>query len=102
MGVLEAVQQSYGPAAPTKILFGIFAQRTEAYRARIKAGTLTERAAAFARLRGEEGYMAEFESGEPSAPEEKPRRDGASDATGSRPAGPVGAPHADRRTLFAH
>ena len=59
--VLECVQQAYGPAAPTKILFGIFAQRTEAYRARLPAGTLRERADALAKLRDADGYMSDLE-----------------------------------------
>ena len=63
--VLEAVQSTYGPAAPTKILFGIFGQRTEAYRAKIKFPGLEERAECLARLRDAEGYMAELERGEP-------------------------------------
>ena len=61
--VLEAVQQAYGPAAPTKILFGIFAQRTEAYRPKIPAAALAGRAEALAQLRDVDGYMAEFEGG---------------------------------------
>ena len=64
--VLDAVQSTYGPAAPTKILFGIFAQRTERYRARIKGSTLAERARSFAQLRDAEGCMVEFDAGEES------------------------------------
>ncbi len=63
--VLEAVQSTYGPAAPTKILFGIFAQRTEAYRAKIKFPGLEERAECLARLRDVEGYMADLDRSEP-------------------------------------
>lgn len=66
--VLESVQQTYGPAAPTKILFGIFAHRADSYRARIKGATLAERARAFAGLREAEGYMSEFEGGDASMP----------------------------------
>ena len=58
--VLEAVEKNYGPAAPTKILFGIFAQRTEAYRVQLQLPSLDERARALVRLRDAEGYMAEF------------------------------------------
>lgn len=61
--VLEAVQQAYGPAAPTKILFGIFAQRTAAYQAKLPAANLPERAETLAQLRDVDGYMAEFERG---------------------------------------
>ena len=65
LGVLEAVQQTYGPAAPTKILFGIFAQQAERYRAKVRGKTLEERAGSLAKLRDEEGYMAELERDEP-------------------------------------
>ena len=58
--VLEAVEKNYGPAAPTKILFTIFAQRTEAYRVRLQLPTLDERARTLTRLRDTDGYMAEF------------------------------------------
>ena len=62
--VLEAVQSTYGPAAPTKILFGIFGQRTEAYRAKIKFSELEARAESLTRLRDAEGYMSELKRGE--------------------------------------
>ena len=66
LGVLEAVQQTYGPAAPTKILFGIFAQQAEAYRKRVQGATLDERAENLVRLRDEEGYLSELERDEPA------------------------------------
>lgn len=63
MAVLDSVQQSYGPAAPAKLLFTIFGQRADKYRASLDAGLpLPERAAQFAQLRNAEGYMAEFEN----------------------------------------
>ncbi len=58
--ILDAVQQSYGPSAPTKLLFGLFAQRAKTYRAKLEPGDLTTRAEALARLRDADGYMAEF------------------------------------------
>ena len=62
LGVLEAVQQTYGPAAPTKILFGIFAQQTERYRKQVQgAVSPEERAKRLAQIRDEDGHMAEFE-----------------------------------------
>ena len=64
LGVLDAVQQTYGPAAPPKILFGIFGQQAERYRAKVRGGTLEERAASLAKLRDEEGYMAELDRDE--------------------------------------
>ena len=58
--VLEAVQQTYGLAAPTKLLFGIFNQRAEYYRRKIQFPGLAERVDTLARLRDAEGYMAEL------------------------------------------
>ena len=65
--VLDAVERTYGLAAPTKILFGIFAQRTEGYRTKIGLPTLPERARALVKIRDAEGYMAEFLGGDPPA-----------------------------------
>ena len=62
--ILDAVQQAYGPAAPTKLLFGLFAQRAKAYRAKIEPTGLFERAECFARLRDADGYQAEFDPGD--------------------------------------
>ena len=67
LGVLEAVQGTYGPAAPTKILFGIFGQQTERYQRKVRGTTLEERARSLAKLRDDEGYMAELERDEPGA-----------------------------------
>ena len=58
--ILEAVQQAYGTAAPTKLLFGIFNQRAEAYRNQLSATMLRERAAEYTELRAAEGYMSQF------------------------------------------
>lgn len=61
LGVLDAVQQSYGPAAPTKILFGIFAQWTETYRKKLSGAVdLEARATMLVGLREEEGYLCEL------------------------------------------
>jgi predicted ArsR family transcriptional regulator len=62
--VLEAIQQSYGPAAPAKLLFTIFGQRAEKYQAVSAGAPLAERAAALTKVRNAEGYMAELENDE--------------------------------------
>ena len=62
--VLEAVQQTYGLAAPTKLLFGIFHQRAESYRRKIQFPDLARRTDSLARLRDAEGYMAELSRAE--------------------------------------
>lgn len=64
LDVLEAVQHSYGPAAPTKMLFGIFAQRSDQYSREVQGESVEERAHSLARLRVEEGFMTEVEKGE--------------------------------------
>jgi predicted ArsR family transcriptional regulator len=64
--VLEAIQQSYGPAAPAKLLFTIFGQRWEKYQPAGAGAHLVARAAALAKLRNAEGYMAELENDEAS------------------------------------
>ena len=58
--LLEAVQQTYGPAAPAKLLFGIFNQRAEYYRRKIQFTKVAERAESLAHLRDAEGCMAEL------------------------------------------
>ena len=58
--ILETVQQAYGTAAPTKVLFSIFNQRAETYRARLSAAAIRERAAEFTDLRAHDGYMSQF------------------------------------------
>lgn len=61
--LLEAVRRTYGPAAPEKLLFGVFARWAEHYRSRLAdCEDAPERAAGLVRLRDEEGYMASLES----------------------------------------
>ncbi len=60
VALLEAVQQTYGPAAPTKLLFGIYQQQAEHYRRKIQFPGLAERVDSLARLRDAEGYMTEL------------------------------------------
>ncbi len=65
--ILEAVQQAYGPAAPTKLLFSLFAQRAKTYRAKIEPAGWLERAPRLALLRDADGYLAEFKPGDAAA-----------------------------------
>ncbi len=65
LDVLDAVQQSYGPAVPTKMLFGIFAHWTEDYRKQLPVEIgLPERAGQLVRLREDAGYMSELQRDE--------------------------------------
>lgn len=59
--LLEAVQRTYGAAAPEKLLYAVFHRRADAYAEMIKetgARSLSERVVAFSKLRDEEGCMS--------------------------------------------
>lgn len=58
--LLESSQKLYGAAAAEKLLFNVFQRKTEECLARIKGGTLEEKAKWFAKLRDDEGHMADF------------------------------------------
>lgn len=60
--LLQAASKLYGHSAPEKILFQTFQQKTESYATRLKGETLPEKAHSLARIRDEEGYMADFEN----------------------------------------
>jgi predicted ArsR family transcriptional regulator len=60
--LLVAAQKLYGPAAAEKLLFLIFQQKTTQYLPRIKGETVPQRAKWLARLRDNEGCMAELET----------------------------------------
>ncbi len=65
--LLEAVQKVYGSAAPEKLLFTVFQNRADRYLKNLpKLGSLTLRTAMFARLRDQEGCMAEFDGAKPA------------------------------------
>lgn len=57
--VLAAAQKLFGATAAEKLLLVAFQKKAEQFAARLKEGTLAERAKAFARLRDHEGHMAE-------------------------------------------
>lgn len=59
--LLESAQKLYGAAAPEKLLFNVFQHKLEKYSERLKGETLAERAKHFAKLRDQDGHMAEFE-----------------------------------------
>lgn len=59
--ILQSIQQIYGPSAPDKLLFNHFSKKTEAYLKKIKGRSVSERAAAFAKLRNQEGYCSDVE-----------------------------------------
>lgn len=60
LDLLKSVREIYGPNAPEKLLYGIFERKTAALKARAKGETVAERAKWMARIRDDEGYMAQF------------------------------------------
>ncbi len=58
--ILDSVATVYGPAAPEKILFQIYQGLTVQLQARLRGGTLEERARALAGQRNHDGYMSEY------------------------------------------
>ena len=62
--LLESAQKLYGSAAAEKLLFNVFQRKAEDYLPKLKGETPAEKAKHLARLRDEEGHMAEFESKE--------------------------------------
>ena len=57
--LLEAARKLFGAAAPEKLLLVVFQQKTENYLAKLRPGSLQERATWLARLRDHDGHMAE-------------------------------------------
>ena len=58
--LLKSVREIYGPNAAEKLLYSIFEKKTAALKAKSKGETLSERAKWLARIRDDEGYMAQF------------------------------------------
>lgn len=59
--LLEAAKKLYGAAAPEKLLWTIFQKKAEGYAAKLKGGSLPEKARSLAQMRDAEGCMADFE-----------------------------------------
>jgi predicted ArsR family transcriptional regulator len=60
--ILQAAQKLYGVTAAEKLLFSLFQGKTANYLAKVKGGTVAEKAKKLAKLRDQEGYMAGLES----------------------------------------
>ena len=58
--MLNAMQEIYGSNAPEKLLYSVFAKRTAALKAKVKGETVTDRAKWLAKVRENEGHMAQF------------------------------------------
>jgi predicted ArsR family transcriptional regulator len=58
--LLHAAKRLYGPAAPEKLLYSLFAAKANTYQKALPSGDLTDRMHALAQQREEEGYFCEF------------------------------------------
>jgi len=58
--LLQSVREIYGANAPEKLLYNVFEQRTAELRAKVKGDSVIERAKWMAKVRDNEGYMAQF------------------------------------------
>ena len=62
--LLESVREIYGANASEKLLYNVFEKRTSTLRAKVKGDIVVERGKWLARVRDNEGYMAQFLSSE--------------------------------------
>jgi predicted ArsR family transcriptional regulator len=65
--ILHAANRLYGHAAGEKLLYSVFASKTEDYIRRLRGNTVLELAEMLVKIRDQEGYMSELSSGEPVA-----------------------------------
>jgi predicted ArsR family transcriptional regulator len=65
--VLQAANRLYGHAAGEKLLFSVFASKTEEYMRKLRGKTVLELAEMLVKIRDQEGYMAELSNGEQTA-----------------------------------
>jgi len=66
--LLHSAQEIYGANAPEKMLYSVFQERTTVLRSRAKGENVVERAKWLARVRDNEGYMAQYLSSEKDGP----------------------------------
>jgi predicted ArsR family transcriptional regulator len=66
--LLKSVKDIYGGNAPEKLLYNVFEKRTATLQARVKGENVVERARWLAKVRDNEGYMAQFISSERGGP----------------------------------
>ena len=67
--MLASAKEIYGANAPEKLLYNIFEKRTQALRAKVKGDSVVERAKWLAKVRDNEGYMAQYLSSEKEGPQ---------------------------------
>ena len=67
--LLQSLRDIYGANAPEKLLYNVFEKRTGALRAKVKGENVAERARWLAKVRDNEGYMAQFLASEKGGPQ---------------------------------
>jgi predicted ArsR family transcriptional regulator len=65
--ILNAANRLYGHAAAEKLLYSVFAMKTEEYIRKLRGNTLPEVAEMLAKIRSQEGYMSEYSADDPAA-----------------------------------
>ena len=58
--LLKSIEETYGRNAPEKLLYNLFERKTETLKSKVKGETITDRAKWLARVRDQEGHMAQF------------------------------------------
>jgi len=69
LDLLQSVQEIYGPNAAEKLLYNVFERKTAALKDKVKGDIVAERAKWLARIRDNEGYMAQFTTNENGGPQ---------------------------------
>jgi predicted ArsR family transcriptional regulator len=65
--ILHAANRLYGHAAGEKLLYSVFALKTEEYMRKVRGTTVLELAGMLVKIRDQEGYMSELSNGDPAA-----------------------------------
>jgi predicted ArsR family transcriptional regulator len=65
--ILHAANRLYGHAAGEKLLYSVFAMKTEEYMRKLRGTTVQELAEMLVKIRDQEGYMSELSNDEPMA-----------------------------------
>ena len=67
--MLAAAKEIYGANAPEKLLYNVFQKRIQTLRGKVKGETVADRAKWLAKVRDNEGYMAQFLPTEKDGPQ---------------------------------
>ena len=67
--LLESIREIHGANAPDKLLYNVFQKRIATLRTKVKGDNVAERAKWLAKVRDNEGYMAQFLPSEKDGPQ---------------------------------